>query len=145
GVVPGTVVLLASAESSLGHLMGIVSTDVHVGGVEDLSLALEMPGRLEGRVVFASDVPAHARPKTIALIPKLLNVSPLYPVPESPIDPDGRFHVSDLLGEYEITIPDLSSGYRITRVSRGDQRLAGNRIGIAGGEAATGVSVMVGR
>jgi len=145
GVGPGTVVLLASAESTRGHLMGVVSTDVHVGGVEDLSLTLDVPGQVEGRVVFSTDVPATARSKTIRLIPRLLNVSPLYPLPESTIDPDGRFQFRDVRGEYEITIPDLPPGFRIVRVSRGDQTLAGNRIAIAGGETAAGVSVTVGR
>jgi len=145
GVAPGTVVLLATAESTRGRLMGVVSTDVHVGSVEDLSLRLEVPGQVEGRVVFSNDVPIAARPKTIRLMPKLLNVSPLYPVPESPIESDGRFQLKNVLGEYEIAIPDLPPGVRITRVSRRDQILAGNRIAIAGGETAADVSVTLGR
>jgi len=122
-----------------------VSTDVHVGDVEDLSLRLEVPGQVEGRIVFSNDVPATARPSTIRLMPKLLNVSPLYPAPESPIDSDGRFHFTQALGEYEVVIPDLSPGVRITSVARGGFTLARNRIGIAAGETISGLSVTVGR
>jgi hypothetical protein len=145
GVAPGTVMLLATAESTRGRLMGTVSTDVHVGDVEDLSLRLEVPGQVEGRIVFSNDVPATARPSTIRLMPKLLNVSPLYPAPESPIDSDGRFHFTQALGEYEVVIPDLSPGVRITSVARGGFTLARNRIGIAAGETISGLSVTVGR
>jgi hypothetical protein len=145
GVAQGTVVLMATADSTTGRLMGIASTDVRAGSVEDLTLTLETPGVVEGRVTFSSEVPASARPTTIRLVPKLLNVTPLYPIPEARIDPDGRFRVIDALGEYEIAIPDLPRGFRITHVTRGGQPLAGNRIGIAAGETTSNVSVMVGR
>jgi hypothetical protein len=145
GVAPGTVVLLASADSARGRLMGIASTDVRVGSVEDLSLRLEIPGQIEGRVMYPRDMPLAARPATIRLVPKLLNVSPLYPVPEAPIDSDGRFRLTDALGEYQIVVTDLPQGFRITKVARGVQPLAGNRIGVAGGETTSDVSVTVGR
>jgi hypothetical protein len=144
GVAAGTMVLLANAESTRGRLMGIASTDVRVGNVEDLTLRLDTPGHIEGRVTFSSDVPTSGRPSTIRLVPKRLNVSPLYPVPETPIEPDGRFRLINALGEYEIAIPDLPRGFRIT-VARSGQTLAGNRVGVAAGETMSGVSVMVGR
>jgi hypothetical protein len=145
GVAAGTMVLLANAESTRGRLMGIASTDVRVGSVEDLTLRLDIPGEIEGRVTFSREMPASARPNTIRLVPKLLHVSPLYPVPEAPIDPDGRFRLTNALGEYEIAIPDLPRGFRVTSVIRGGQTLAGNRIGVAAGDTMPGVSVMVGR
>ncbi|HEY1306457.1 MAG TPA: hypothetical protein VGF24_23045 [Vicinamibacterales bacterium] len=37
GVAPGTLVLLATADSDRGPLRGIASTDVRVGDVEDLT------------------------------------------------------------------------------------------------------------
>jgi carboxypeptidase family protein len=145
GVAPGTVVLLASAESTRGRLMGIAATDVRVGGVEDLSLRLETPGAVEGRVTFPTELPASARPTKITLAPKLLNVSPLYPIPEAPIEADGRFRLTNALGDYEIVIPDLARGLRITSVARGGYTLAGNRVGVTAGETTAGVNVTVGR
>jgi hypothetical protein len=145
GVAPGTVMLLATAESTRGRMMGIASTDVRVGSVEDLSLRLEVPGEVEGRVAFPTELPASARPTRITLVPKLLNVSPLYSVPEATIESDGRFRLTNVLGEYEIVIPDLPRGLRITSVARSGDTLAGNRLGVMPGETMAGVSVTVGR
>lgn len=145
GVAPGTVVLLATAESTRGRLMGIASTDVRVGGVEDLSLRLETPGEVEGRVTFPTDLPASSRSTRITLMPRLLRVSPLYSIPEATIEADGRFRLTNALGEYEIVIPDLARGLRITSVARSGNTLAGNRIGVTAGETTAGVSVTVGR
>jgi hypothetical protein len=78
-------------------------------------------------------------------VPKLLNVSPLYSVPEATIESDGRFRLTNVLGEYEIVIPDLPRGLRITSVARSGDTLAGNRVGVTPGETMTGVSVTVGR
>jgi carboxypeptidase family protein len=145
GVAPGTVVLLATAESARGRLMGIASTDVRVGSVEDLSLRVETPGDVEGRVTFPGDLPASARSTRITLVPRLLHVSPLYSIPEATIDADGRFRLTNALGEYEIVIPDLARGLRITSVTRSGHTRAGNRIGVTAGETTAGVSVTVGR
>jgi len=145
GVAPGTVVLLASAESARGRLMGIASTDVRVGSVEDLSLRLATPGEVEGRVTFPSELPASVRPARITLVPTLLNVSPLYPIPEATIEADGRFRLTNALGEYEIVIPELARGLRITSVTRGGDTLAGNRVGVTARETTAGVNVTVGR
>jgi hypothetical protein len=145
GVAPGAVMLLATADSARGRLMGIASTDVRVGSVEDLTLRLETPGEVEGRVTFSRDMPASDRPNTIRLVPKLLNVSPLFPIPEAAIDADGRFRLTHALGEYEIVIPDLPRTFRITRVARSESALATNRIGVAAGETVTGLSVTVDR
>jgi hypothetical protein len=144
GVAPGPVILLATAESNRGPLMGVVSTDVRVGDIEDLTLPLTVPGSVTGRVAFARDIPIASRPKTIALVPKLLNVSPLYTTPEAPIGVDGSFRVDHVLGEYELALPGLPLQLRITGVSRNGRTLAGNRLGIVAGETIDGIVVTVG-
>ena len=143
-VAPGTVVLMASADSNGGRLMAVVSTDVRVDNVEDVTVTLVPPAHVEGRVVFPSDLPVSSRPKTIRLVPRLLNVSALYVIPEAPIGGDGTFAVSNVLGEYEITIPGLTDGFRVQSVSRDDSALRGNRIGAATGEVVDRIVVAVG-
>jgi hypothetical protein len=142
-VAPGTVVLMASANSKGRRLMGLVSTDVRAGDVEDVTLTLVPPGRLEGRVVFPSELAPSARPNTIALVPRLLNVSPLYTAPEAPIAPDGTFSLSNTLGEYEFALPGLRDGLRIASVSRNGQVLPANRIGVAAEEIVDRIVVTV--
>jgi len=142
-VAPGTVVLMASADSNRGRLMAVVSTDVRAHNVEDVIVTLVPPARVDGRVVFPSDLPASSRPKTISLVPRLLNVSALYAIPEAPIAGDGAFAVSNVLGDYEITIPGLTDGFRIQSVSRGNAAFRGNRIGVATGEVVDGIVVTV--
>ena len=143
-VAPGTVVLMASADSNRGRLMAVVSTDVRADNVEDVTVTLVPPARIEGRVVFPSNLPASSRPKTISLVPRLLNVSALYAIPEAPIAGDGAFAMLNVLGEYEITIPGLTGGFRVQSVSRDDSVLRGNLIGAATGEVVDRIVVTVG-
>jgi hypothetical protein len=142
-VAPDTVVLMASAESNRGRLMGIASTHVRADDVEDITVALALPARVEGRVVFPSDLPASLRPTTITLVPRLLNVSPLYPIPATPIAADGTFSLSNVLGQYEFELPGLRDGFRIGSVSRADAVLGGNQIGVAAGEVVDRILVTV--
>jgi len=144
-VAPGTVVLLATANSDRGPLMGVVSTDVRAANVEDLPLVLAVPGTARGTVIFPADLPASARPKTIALVPALLHVSPLYAAPEAMLSADGSFTLTNALGEYEVALSGLPSGYRIVSISRDAAALPRNRIGIASGETVTGITIRVGR
>jgi hypothetical protein len=144
-VAPGTVVLLATANSDRGTLMGVVSTDVRAANVDDLPLALAVPGTVRGTVIFPADLPASARPKTIALVPALLHVSPLYAAPEAMLSADGSFTLTNALGEYEVALSGLPSGYRIVSVSRDAAALPRNRIGVASGETITGITIRVGR
>jgi hypothetical protein len=99
-----------------------------------------VPGSVEGRVSFSEDVPAASRPETIALVPRLLHVSRLYPSPEAPLASDGTFHLTGALGEYGISLPCLPSGFR---VSLAGLPLRENRIGVGAGEAVTGLTVTV--
>lgn len=142
GVAPGSVVLMVTADSDRGPLMGLASTDVRTGNVEDLAIALVAPGSVEGRVMLAPDIPASARPVRIALVPKLLNVSRLYPAPGASLDTDGRFHLTSALGQYEVTIPGLPPGYRVAVSHRG-RALPGNRIGIGAAEIVTDLLVTI--
>ena len=142
GVAAGTVVLLATADSDRGPLRGIALTDVHIGDVEDLTLALMVPGSVEGRVSFSADVPATSRPDTIALVPTLLHVSRLYPASEASIAANGMFTLANALGEYEVALPGLAPGFRVS-VSRDGLPIRGSRIGVGAGEAVTGLTVTV--
>jgi hypothetical protein len=142
-VAPGTVVLMVSADSNRGRLMGIASTDVRADDVEDITVTLVSPASIEGRVVFPSDLAPSIRPRTITLVPRLLNVSPLYAVPETTIANDGTFTLRYALGQYEFSLPGLTEGYRIGSVSREDEVFPGNRIGVGAGEVVDRVVVTV--
>jgi hypothetical protein len=141
----GTLVLLARADSDVGPLAGLVSTQVSVDAVYDVALTLDRPGRLEGRVVYGPSVEAPASPPTIRLRQTLVHVSSLYPVPESPSDDAGRFAIDHLLGEYAFEVPDLPPGLRIARLQRNGMALPNARIRVAGGEHVTGVEIVVER
>jgi Carboxypeptidase regulatory-like domain len=145
GVAPGPVVLLASADSEMGRLLGIGSTDARVADVQDVAISLVPPGSVQGRVDFAPELPSAARPGTVVLDPTALRVSPLFAKPSAAIGSDGSFEVVNALGEYEITVPGLPRGFRITNVTRHGSTLADNRIGVGSGETTTGIVVTVGR
>ncbi|HLG56093.1 MAG TPA: carboxypeptidase-like regulatory domain-containing protein [Vicinamibacterales bacterium] len=145
GVAAGTLVLLARADSAQGPLAGAASTEVTVAAVEDLRLTLGTPGMVEGRLVYEAGVPASARPTSIALRQRLIQVSALYPIPESAIGADGRFQISPAFGEYEFELRGLPAGLRIKRVSRDGRPVADGRIGVGRDEAIAGVEIVVGR
>jgi hypothetical protein len=141
GVPQGTVVLLARADSNRGPLAGVVSTSVSMDDVEDLELTLGTPGTIEGRIVYDADVPLSSSARTIALRQRLLPVSPLYPSPESAIDTDGRFRITNALGVFELDVP----GLRVVRVSQHGREIPNAQIRVALNESVTGLEVLVGK
>jgi hypothetical protein len=140
GVPPGTVVLLARADSNRGPLAGVLSTEVNVDEIDDLELRLGTPGVVEGRIVYEPNVPAALRAKQIIFRQRLLSVSPLYPVPESEVGADGRFRIGDALGLYDFEVP----GFRVVRVTQHGREITRGRIRVGLGETISGLEVMVG-
>jgi hypothetical protein len=141
GVPPGTVVLLARADSNRGPLAGVVSTAVNVDDVDDLELRLDTPGIVEGRIVYDANVPPGSRAKQVVLRQRLLPVSPLYPAPESPVSADGRFRMDGALGTYEFDVARL----RVVRVTQNGRELPHGQVRVALGESITDLEVLVGK
>jgi hypothetical protein len=143
GAAQGTYVLYARGETPAGPLLGIASTDVAVGPVEDVRIMLRPPGVIDGRLVIEGPAPPSS---TIRLSPvqTLLTLSPLYPADDVTVGSDGRFELKHLIGEYTIRLHDLPPGWRIVRITRNGAALAGNRIVVAPGERVTGVEVLIG-
>ena len=144
GVPAGTLVLLARGDSDRGPLTGAASTKLSVGPVEDLRITLDKPGTVEGRVIYEAGVAVSARPTSVALRQRLIQVSALYPVAESRLGPDGRFQIPNAFGEYEFELQGQTKGLRIKNVSRGGRTIPDGRIGVASGETITEVEILVG-
>lgn len=144
GVAQGTYVLLARGETRDGPLLGLVSTDVALGSVEDIRVTLRTPGAIEGRIVVEGAgtwpltdlrvTPAHA----------LLTLSPVYPVEDAVVTGDGRFQLRHLTGEYTFVVRGLPPGWRVKRVMRGGQPTTGDHVIVGAGERVTGVEIVVG-
>jgi hypothetical protein len=136
----GTVVLLARADSNRGPLAGVVTTEVNVDEIDDLELRLDLPGVVEGRVIYEASVPAASRARQIVLKQRLLPVSPLYPVPEGTIGGDSTFRIGNALGLYDFEVP----GLRVVRVTQHGREIASGRIRLGHGETISGIEVLVG-
>ena len=145
GVPPGTVVLLARADSDRGPLAGVVTTEVNVDEIGHLELRLGPPGIVEGRIVYETPVPATGRATRIAIKQRLLPVSPLYPVSESRVESDGRFRIEHALGEYEFEIAGLPAGLRVTRIRQHGRSIGNGRIRVTSGETLTDLELVVGK
>lgn len=143
GAPPGPMVLLARADSDQGPLIGLASTHVSVGPVDDIRLALEKPGSVEGRVVFDRPLPAGTEAR-VTLEHTLLRVSPLYPDEDSAVGTDGRFRVAEARGHYELRVTGLPDGWRVRRVRHHGRDLAGGRITVGPAEPVSGLEVVVG-
>nr|AQQ74788.1 hypothetical protein [uncultured bacterium] len=141
GVPPGTVVLLARADSNRGPLVGAVSTQVNVDEIDDIELRLETPGRIEGRIVYDLRVPPQQRATHVTLKQRLLPVSALYPVPEGAVGADGTFRIDGLLGDYEFEV----EGLRVVRVRQHGREIPGGRIRVAPGVTLSGLEVVATR
>jgi hypothetical protein len=143
GVSRGTYVLLARADTSNGPLLGIAATDVFNDSVQDLRLTLRQPGTIEGRLVIEGA--AGPDPATLRLTPMqmLLTLSPVYPVVEATPDASGRFTLTQLLGEFTMTVRGLPPGWRVRRVTRSGAVLTDNSVTVLPGERVTGIEVVM--
>jgi hypothetical protein len=146
GLAPGPLVLLARADTAQGPLLGLASTTVTVGTVDDVRIVVDRPGSVEGRVVFdRGEAPSGDAAPTIALIQTLFRVSAVYPAPAAAIERDGRFQLRHALGEYAFEVRGLPPGFRISQVRRGGVPLAGQRVRVGAGEVVGDVEVVVSR
>ena len=125
--------------------LGIATAEVSVDSVEDVRIVVDRPGVLAGRVVYEGNVPASSRATSIVAVQKLLKLSPIYPVPESAVDSDGRFELAGAVGEYEFALDGLPNGLAIKRITRNGRPLPTNRISVAAGETIGGLEIVVGR
>lgn len=90
-VPPGTIVLRARAESPDGPLVGLASVALAIESAQDLRVELREPGRVY----------------------HLLRPSALYPADEAVLDASGAFDVAASVGEHEIVVAGLPSGWRV--------------------------------
>src|SRR4029079_8510245 len=109
----------------------------------DVRIVLRQPGSIEGRVVVEGN--SGPEPAALRLIPTqtLLTLSPLYPVPEVTPEQNGRFSLSDLVGEFTIAVRGLPSGWRVRRVTHAGTVLPENRVTVRAEEHVTGVEVVI--
>ena len=144
GAAQGTYVLLVRGETPAGPLIGVASTHVSVGPVEDVRVVLRTPGAIEGQVVIDATGRAQHPAFSVSSTQTLLTVSPLYPTEESPVAGDGRFVLRHLAGEYALAVRGLPDGWRIKRIVHNGVTLDGNRIVVPAGERVTGIEIVVG-
>ena len=144
GASQGTYVLYARGETAAGPLIGIASTDVSLGQVDDVRVMLRRPGTIEGRLVIDSAGSTPLSSFRITPVQTLLKLSPIYPGEDAAVGEDGRFHLLDLAGEYSLDVSGLPSGWRVKRVLRNGAALTANRIVVAAGEHLTGIEVVIG-
>lgn len=144
GVPRGTVVLLARGDSGRGPVAGMITTEINVDEIDDLEIRLATPGMVEGRIVYDASVPRAARATHVVLRQRLLPVSPLYPAPESAIDADGTFRLTNALGAFEFEAVGLGAGLRITRVTRYGREIPDGRLLVGPADRITDVEVRVG-
>ncbi len=139
----GTLVLLARAESPEGLLMGIASTEVTLGAVEDVRLTLGKPGTIEGRITpERGQLPAGVRPR-VALVQTLLRSSAIYPDETASAGSDGAFRIENLLGHLRIEVRDLPAGWSVTRILRDGRTLPDPRLTLSSGEMIGGLEIKI--
>jgi hypothetical protein len=144
GVAQGTYVLLARGETKDGPLIGLASTDVSLGSVEDIRLVLRSPGAVEGRMTIEGTGKTAFTSLRVTPVQALLTLSPVYPVEDAVVAEDGGFRLANLAGEYSFEVEGLPAGWRVKRVSLGGQPAAGNRVTVGAGEQVTGVEIVIG-
>ena len=134
GVPAGTLVLLGRAESADGLLMGLASTEVTLGAIEDVRLVLGRPGRIEGRIApERGALPPGVRP-SVTLVQALLTSSALYPAEDAVADADGSFRIDNVIGQFRIDVHGLPPGWLVTRVLRDGHPLPDRRLTVSGGD-----------
>jgi hypothetical protein len=139
----GTLVLLARAQTADGLLMGIASTEVTLGAIEDIRIVAATPGRIEGRVAWPEGAPpAGVRPR-VSVVQTLLTPSALYPDESVVAAADGSFRVDNVVGQFRIEVRGLPPGWTVTRTIRNGRVLGAEPLTVRPGETAGGVVVEV--
>jgi hypothetical protein len=144
GAAQGTYVLMARGRTARGPLIGIASTDVAIGPVDDVRIGLRAPGVIEGRIVVEGPGSAALEALSIVPVQTLITLSPLYPVKDAPVSADGRFTLEEVAGEYGLQVRGLPDGWRIKRLVRNGTAPTGKGIVVPAGERVTGVEIVVG-
>jgi hypothetical protein len=144
GASQGTYVLFARGETADGPLIGIASTDVSLGPVEDVRVMLRRPGTIEGRLAIDGATKAPFTAFRVSPVQTLLTLSALYPVHDVEVAEDGRFELPHLAGEYAIEVRGLPGGWRVKRIVRNGTPLSSSRVTVGAGERVTGIEVVIG-
>ena len=143
-VAEGDYVLLARAETKGGPLLGIASTDVASGSVEDVRIMLRQPGSIEGRIVGDRGVDVPFDGLQVTPTQTLLTLSPLYPAEPVSVDGSGRFQIPNAIGEYTLGVTGLPAGWHVRRLVRDALPLVRDRVVVSPGERVTALDIVVG-
>jgi hypothetical protein len=144
GAAQGTYVLMARGDTAAGPLIGLASTDVALGPVEDVRIVLRAPGSIEGRLVVDGPGTATVTGYRVSPLQTLITLSPVYPVETGTVAEDGRFMLHHVAGEYALTVLGLPDGWRVKRILRNGTLVTSNRIVVPPGERITGVEIVIG-
>ncbi len=144
GVPPGPFIMLARAESSTGPVAGLASTELTVGAVEDVRLVVDVPGSIEGRVVFEGAVPRLESRLLVSLEHTLIRVSLLHPRDEAEVQDDGRFRIPHALGHYRFRVGGLPEGWAVQRVLRNGRLVEDGRLTVSNRDRVHGIELVVG-
>jgi hypothetical protein len=143
GVPSGTLVMLARSETPEGLLMGLASTEVAVGAIEDVRLVLGRPGQVEGRISSENGaLPAGVRPRVV-LVQALLTPSALYPDEGALADADGNFRIENVIGQFRIDVRDLPEGWKVTHIMRGGRALSDRQVTVGPNARIDGLEIRV--
>ena len=135
----GTLVMLARAQTPDGLLIGIASTELTVGAVEDVRIVAGKPGRIEGRIVSPrGPLPAGVRPR-VALVQTLLTPSALYPDETVAADAAGAFRIDNVVGQFRVEARDLPRGWTLFRTLLNGRPLGREPVTVWPGETVGGV------
>jgi hypothetical protein len=130
----GTLVLLVRAHTPAGLLMGIASTEVTLGAIDDVRIVVVRPGRIEGRILSEqAPIPGSLRPR-VALVQTLLTPSALYPDETVVVDAAGSFRIDNIVGQFRVEVRDLPPGSTLTRVLRNGRPLGSEPLTVRPGE-----------
>jgi hypothetical protein len=110
-VPPGSVVLRARADSPAGPLVGVVSVVLAVESAQDLTIALQKPGKVRGWLVTPNGtLPPGLR---VTLMPTLLRPSALYPAEDAAVEASGAFEATGSVGEHALVVSGLPAGWSV--------------------------------
>jgi hypothetical protein len=144
GLPPGTLLMLARAESEDGPRAGTAATTLAVDGAEDVRLVMGPPGRVEGRLVADGGGALPYASIRVSLVHTRIAVSILYPAAEAAPDAAGRFELPRAFGTYRVEVSGLPDGWRVIRLLRAGRAVADGQITVAHEERVGEIEIVVG-
>jgi hypothetical protein len=144
GGVSGPTVLLGTADTDKGALIGLTELDVS-NSVDGARVTLRAPARVSGRVIFEGTPPQDTAVR-VRLTPAWNQFHAGGQRRDAAaVAADGQFSMANVIGERRITVQGLMPQWEVKEIRRGGRVLPDGRLTLTAGQVVDDIEIVVAR